>query len=112
LAVVSGRVRILAALVNPAGADHGKETVTLINVGATPILLDGWLLVDKLRNRFQIDGVTLGAGMATTVQLPQGSIQLSNKGGEIKLVDRAGQTVHTVSYSKVQAKREGETIVF
>jgi poly(U)-specific endoribonuclease len=31
---------------------------------------------------------------------------------DIRLIDRAGRTVHAVSYSKTQADREGETIVF
>jgi poly(U)-specific endoribonuclease len=44
--------------------------------------------------------------------LPKNSVQLSNKGGEIRLVNPLNQTVHRVSYSKAQASREGETILF
>jgi hypothetical protein len=110
--VVSGPVRILAAMVNPVGDDPGQETVTLLNAGSVPIALDGWFLVDKMRNRFGIHGVTLAGGAATTVLLPRNSIQLSNKGGEIRLVDRAGQTVHLVTYSRAQAANEGRAIIF
>lgn len=110
--IVGGPVRVLAALVDPVGDDPGKETVTLINTGWTSVSLEGWFLVDKMSNRFGISDVTLGGGMATTVLLPKNSIQLSNKGGEIRLVNRDGHTAHLVTYSKAQAQAEGQTIVF
>lgn len=109
--VVSGPVKIVAALVNPMGADDGQETVTLVNAGIEAIALDGWFLVDKVANRYGIKDVTLAPGMATTIVLPRHSIQLSNKGGEIRLVNRAGSTAHLVTYSKAQADRQGETII-
>ncbi|MFS8120911.1 hypothetical protein QD336_00655 [Rhizobium sp. BR 250] len=110
--ITGGSMRILAALVNPVGEDPGQETVTLINSGAATVSLEGWFLVDKMKNRFAIGSVTLAGGMATTVLLPKGSIQLSNKGGEIRLVNRDGHTEHLVSYSKAQARTEGQTIIF
>lgn len=110
--VVGGSVKIVAALVNPMGADDGKETVTLVNTGVGSVNLDGWFLVDKMSNRFGIKDVTLSPGMATTILLPRHSVQLSNKGGEIRLVNRDGATAHLVTYSKAQADRQGETIVF
>lgn len=110
--VVTGPVRIVAALLNPVGADAGAETVTLVNTGPNTIPLDGWRLVDKERNHHEIKGVSLGGGMGTTVVLPPNTMQLSNKGGQIRLVDRAGHSVHAVSYSKAQASREGETVTF
>lgn len=54
----------------------------------------------------------LGGGVATTIVLPQNTMQLSNKGGEIRLVDRTERTVHLVTYSKSQAERDGETRTF
>jgi hypothetical protein len=65
-----------------------------------------------MSNRFGIKEVTLGPGMATTILLPRHSVQLSNKSGEIRLVDRAGSTTHLVTYSRAQAHRQGETIIF
>jgi poly(U)-specific endoribonuclease len=76
------------------------------------VQLDGWFLVDKMKHRTGIEGVELQPGMASTILLPRNSMQLSNQGGEIRLVDRSGRTVHLVTYSKAQARREGETIVF
>lgn len=110
--LVSGPVKIVAALVNPMGADEGRETVTLVNTGIEAIALDGWFLVDRMSNRFGIKDVTLDPGMATTILLPRRSIQLSNQGSEIRLVDRSGSTAHLVTYSKAQASRQGETIIF
>jgi len=39
-------------------------------------------------------------------------MQLSNKGGEITLLTPSGAVAHRVSYSKAQARREGEMIYF
>jgi hypothetical protein len=36
------RISIIAALVNPAGADAGRETVTLLNLTPGPVDLSGW----------------------------------------------------------------------
>lgn len=110
--VTRGSVKIVAALVNPNGTDEDKETVTLVNTGREAVALDGWFLVDKMKNRFGIDNVQLASGMSTTIVLPRNSVQLSNKGGEIRLVNREGSTAHLVTYSKAQARREGETIIF
>ncbi|MDR6816649.1 hypothetical protein J2X76_001822 [Neorhizobium sp. 2083] len=110
--IIGSPIRILAALVNPAGEDEGKETVTLINTGTARERLEGWLLVDKMGHRYSVNDVTLDPGVATTVLLPRNSIQLSNQGGEIRLVNRDGHTAHLVTYSKAQARDQGRTIVF
>jgi poly(U)-specific endoribonuclease len=109
---VDSPVRIIAALVNPVGDDQGHETVTLVNTGALAQSLEGWFLVDKAGLRFGLSDVTLAPGIAQTVRLPVKSIQLSNKGGEIRLVNRDGHTAHLVHYSKAQAKDQGRTILF
>jgi len=112
LPIIGGPIKIVAALVNPEGIDEGQETVTLVNTGVETVSLDGWFLVDKMKNRFGIKDVNLAPGMASTILLPRNSIQLSNKGGEIRLVNRDGATAHLVTYSKAQAGRQGRTIVF
>jgi hypothetical protein len=112
LSTQSGAVRILAALVNPAGDDPEKETVTLINTGSNPVSLEAWHLRSVSGKRHDLGVVSLDGGMAITVVLPRNSIQLSNKGGEILLVDRDGRLVHRVSYTKAQATEQGRTITF
>lgn len=110
--IVSGQVKIIAALVNPVGDDPGSETITLLNMSSTNIPLTGWRLVDKMNNHFEIADLTLRGGSAATIVLPKNSMQLSNKGGEIRLVDSSNKIVHRVTYSKEQATREGLTITF
>lgn len=110
--VAGGDLRIIAALINPAGHDEGQETVTLINIGTTRQSLEGWFLVDKGGLRFGLSAYVAEPGLATIVRLPQQSIQLSNQGGEIRLVNRDGHTAHLVHYSKAQARDQGRTVLF
>jgi poly(U)-specific endoribonuclease len=109
---VSGRVKIVAAMVNPAGDDPSHETVTLLNMGGTAISVTGWRLVDKNNREFRIGSVTLDGGFAATIRLPRDTAQLSNQGGEIRLINPNNEVVHRVTYSKQQAAREGETLIF
>jgi hypothetical protein len=110
--IVSGRVKIVAAMINPVGDDPDRENVTVINMGGTAISLDGWRLVDKNDRQFAIQGVTLGGGSAATLTLRRETAQLSNQGGEIRLINANNEVIHRVSYSKQQALREGETLIF
>lgn len=111
---VDSPVRIIAALVNPLGDDPGKETVTLINIGSTSVSLEGWFLLDAMNNRYVLSDQAnvIAAGITTTISLPKNSIQLSNKGGEIRLLNRDSQVVHRVSYTKRQAQEQGRTLIF
>jgi poly(U)-specific endoribonuclease len=107
-------VRIIAALVNPLGDDLGKETVTLINTGSASVSLEGWFLLDAMNNRYVLSDQSnvIAAGATAAITLPKNSIQLSNKGGEIRLLNRDGKAVHRVSYTKVQAQEQGRTLIF
>jgi poly(U)-specific endoribonuclease len=113
-ATIDSPIRIIAALVNPLGDDQGKERVTLINTQAINISLEGWILLDAMNNRFVLtdQDMSLDAGATTAITLPKNSIQLSNRGGEIRLLNRDGKVVHSVSYSKAQAQEQGRTLVF
>lgn len=104
----------MAALVNPIGDDLGKETVTLINTSAATQSLEGWFLLDAMNKRFVLSdqAIELVAGAMTTITLPKNSIQLSNRGGEIRLLNRDSQVAHRVSYTKSQAQEQGRTILF
>lgn len=107
-----GKVRIIAALVNPPGEDPSKESVTLINTSPEKIDLTGWALADSLKNKRIIQGITLEPGDSVKVPLTGKDIQLGNKGGIITLLDKDGIKIDGVSYSKDQAAKEGWTIVF
>lgn len=111
---VDSPVRIIAALVNPLGEDPGKEVVTLINTGSASVSLEGWFLLDAMNNRYVLSDQSnvMASGATTSITLPKNSIQLSNKGGEIRLLNRDGKVVHRVSYTKAQAQELGRTIIF
>ncbi len=109
-------IKIIAALVNPAGDDKGLEKVTLFNVTPEPQNIDGWRLFDKNRNSLQLQG-SIAAGETLVVALPGNSprgtsVQLSNKGGKIELVSSEGKVVDSVSYSRDQVRRQGWSTVF
>ena len=109
--MVASKVRIIAALINPEGHDPGRESVTLINTGSEQWSLDGWRLQDKnIRNEI-LSGITLNAGDTVRITLDPSGAQLSNKGGRISLIDEQGRIVHAVTYSKGQARSDGETII-
>ncbi len=110
--VVSSPIRIIASLVNPAGHDPEHETVTLINTASAPVPLAGWKLKDRNKRTSGIDTAEIGAGETLRIKLDGRGVQLSNKGGEIHLLDKEGRTAHKVTYSKGQVKAQGQTILF
>ena len=105
-------MRILAALVNPLGADLGKESVTLINVSPDVVDLNGWALADKQKRKSLLRDIRLKAGSVVTVALSGADAQLSNEGGIITLLDARGIKIHGVSYTKEQAQKQGWTLLF
>ncbi len=109
--VIDGRIRIIAALVNPEGHDPGKESVTLINTGLDQTNMDDWHLEDRNGRKQSLSGMTIGAGETLRIVLDPSGAQLSNKGGRISLIDGSGNAVHMVTYSKGQVKTQGETIL-
>jgi uncharacterized protein YukJ len=107
-----GQVRIVAALVNPAGHDPGRETVTLVNITPEPIDLGGWAIADKNKKRSELAGAVVGAGEALVVTLDGQGAQLSNKGGIITLLDDNALKVDGVAYTRDQVRRQGWSLVF
>ena len=105
-------VVIIAATVNPAGDDPGMERVLLLNTLAIPVNLDGWALADKNKRRQPLDGLQLDPGTVASVTLPGTTIQLSNKGGIVTLLNREGLKVHGVQYTGDDVSEQGRTIVF
>lgn len=110
--VPESTVQILAALVNPLGADPSQESVTLMNVSPTEVNLKNWVLVDKQKHQHRLAEIRLKAGEVVTIPLSGQDVQLSNQGGIITLLNDAGIKIHGVSYTKEQAQKEGWTIVF
>jgi Uncharacterized conserved protein (DUF2278) len=104
-------LRIIGALVNPVGPAPEAETITLLNTSPGDIDLDGWAVLDRLKQRMTLPPQTLPAGTTTRIDV-QPPLQLGNKGGLITLLDPAGLKVDGVAYTQDQAAREGWTITF
>jgi uncharacterized protein YukJ len=110
--VAATGVAIIAALVNPATDDVGHESVTLLNTQPAAVDLTGWQLASSAGRPLTLAGPVIAAGETARIQLTGQDVQLSNKGGTITLLDKAGQKVHGVAYTKEQANASGWTIVF
>ncbi|MBZ0303659.1 MAG: DUF2278 family protein [Anaerolineae bacterium] len=105
-------VRIVAALINPVGDDVGHESVTLLNTSASPINLSGWMLADRNKRKHSLPDLNLLAGDTIRIHLSGSTIQLSNKGGIITLLDPDGLKVHGIAYVDEDVKQQGRTITF
>ena len=103
-------VRIIAALVNPAGPAPETETVTLLNASPKDLDLTGWSIADAQKRRMVLDNASLPAGQTVRIGLAP-PVQLGNSGGLITLLDSAGLKVDGVAYTKAQAA-EGWSVVF
>jgi hypothetical protein len=104
-----GRVRIVAALVNPVQTPE-VEFVTLLNTTASAVDLAGWTLADRDTHAMALDG-TIAAGETLRVKLVP-PVTLPNRGGAVSLLDGAGLKVDGVAYTGAQAGEPGRTIVF
>ncbi len=111
------RVAIVAALVNPVGGENqpgatGRpEMVYLLNRSNQGISLRDWALLNKADDAHVLsDDVWLAPGEVRTVTM--GQTPLSNQGGLISLLDADGNKVDGVSYTREQAKNEGELVLF
>lgn len=100
---VTGAVGIIAALINPPAADPGFETVSLFNFSPTTIVLSGWRIIDRNGKAETLGQLTLPSNQALTLTLSGQGAQLGNNGGSIRLVDAAGATVDSVTYSAADA---------
>lgn len=103
-----GRVLIVAALPDPAGADAGRETVTLINPGATAVDLGGWTLGDAGGGRQPLTG-TVAAGDTVRVSISS-PVRLANAGDTVLLQDHTGRLVDRLVYTRAQV-RSGHTVL-
>ncbi|MEV0995887.1 lamin tail domain-containing protein [Nonomuraea sp. NPDC050202] len=107
--VAAGDVVIVAALPDPAGADRGNETVTLMNLTPGTCDLSGWALTDAGGGRKALTG-TIEGGAALRVKLDS-AVRLGNEGDTIILVDGEGATIDQVMY-KADRVKAGRTICF
>lgn len=103
--------RIIAAIVNPQGADQGLEKVTVLNTSSETLDMAGWQILDRMDNAETISG-TLEPGDAKVFLLSGKGAQLGNNGGTITLLNAQGLKVDGVAYTKEQASVVGRPVVF
>jgi len=116
-------VYIAAAMINPLGDERQNEWISIINLSADDVDLNGWTLSDAKRPPLDLGKVLdankriLHPGEAVRVQ-PVEPLMLSNNGGVILLFEkpRSGETqgrrIDRVHYTPEQTKWEGRPIVF
>jgi len=104
-------VRIVAALINPAGPGDEGEKVLLLNASPDSVDLTGWQIADKAKEKCAVPGGALAAGRTLEVPVVK-PCALSNNGGSITLLDATGTKVSGVSYTQEQARDQGWTVIF
>lgn len=102
--VAEPAVYIERALVNPAGADPGREVVVLGNATTAAVDLTGWSIVDRNDNAEFLGTLHLPGGESLRIVLSGTGAQLGNQGGTIRLCNRSGVQIHAVSYSREDAQ--------
>jgi len=103
-------IRIIAAMINPQGDDPGKEYVILLNKSSKAVNLNGWQIADKQKKKDILNNLTIPAGDALKIRLTGQGAQLSNKGGNITLLNAQGLKVDGVSFTKEDASHEAELV--
>ena len=99
-------VRIVAAMVNPAGPAPEAESVLLLNASPAVVDLTGWRIADRAQQTCPVTGGPLAAGDTRRVALT-GRVALGNGGGTITLLDAGGLKVAGVAYTAADVEREG-----
>ncbi len=106
-----GIIAIVAMLANPAGPEGGNEWVEIENRGDEIINLDGFQLVDH-KNRPEPLGMNIEPRQRLRIMVSRStpnSMQLTNSGGTVSVIDATGGLVTKVSYPQ---SGNGETLFF
>jgi uncharacterized protein YukJ len=104
-------VYIERALINPSGADPGREIVVLASLTTTAQALTNWRLIDKNARVTPINA-TLGPGQSMLITLDGNGVQLGNQGGTLILQDNNNAQVDAVTYTSENASTENRYVRF
>ncbi|MDJ0842568.1 MAG: endonuclease [Acidobacteriota bacterium] len=108
--VITGRVRILSLLPNPAGDERMNESAVIVNETNAPVSMNGWVLHDRAGKTWLLSELgTLEPGSAGIISRNGQPMALNNGGDRVRLIKPGGEVVDTVSYSRA---KEGEKIEF
>jgi uncharacterized protein YukJ len=104
-------VYIERALLNPSGADPGREVVVLSSLATTEQKLANWRLVDK-NGRVTPINVAIGPGQSVLLTLDGNGVQLGNNGGTVTLQDDGNVQVDVVTYTAADASPDDRYVRF
>ena len=94
-------VQIVGLLPNPEEAERINEAVELLNLGADPVSLQGWVLRDLVRNEWLLDGIgTLEGGESKVLSRQSMKMGLNNDGDTVQLIAPNGRIVDTFTYAE------------
>ena len=106
-----GTIAIVAMLANPVGPEEGNEWVEIENRSDEIINLDGFQLVDH-KNRPEPLSMNIEPRQRLRIVVSRStsdSMQLTNSGGNVSVIDTMGGLVTKVTYPK---SRNGEVLFF
>lgn len=106
-----GIIAIISMLANPSGPEEGNEWVEIENRTDEIINLDGFQMVDH-NNRPEPLSMNIEPRQRLSVMVSRStpdSMQLTNSGGTIRIVDASGGLVTKVTYPK---SSNGEVLFF
>ena len=108
---MAGTVYIERALLNPSGADPGREVVVLSSLATAAQKLANWRLVDK-NGRATPVNVTIEPGESVLLTLDGKGVQLGNNGGTVTLQDDDNVQVDVVTYTGADASSDDRYVRF
>jgi uncharacterized protein YukJ len=108
---VAGTVYMAHALINPPGADPGREIVVLASLSTSTQTISNWRLLDK-NGRVTPINATLAAGSFVAITLDGNGVQLGNNGGNLILQDQTNAQVDAVTYTGEDASPENTYVRF
>ena len=104
-------VYIERALINPSGADAGREIIVLASLATIAQSLTNWRLVDK-NSRITPINTTVAAGESLLITLDGTGVQLGNQGGTLSLQDDHNTQMDVVTYTADDASPENRFVRF
>jgi len=107
---IENKLQISALLPDPEGRDAGNEIVTIKNLGANHVSIEGWQLQDLAGHIVTLSG-NINAHSQRDIALPANQLILNNSGDEVFLFNGEGELQSHVTYND-QAVQPGMEISF
>lgn len=94
-------VLISGALPNPEGNERLHEAIELLNLGADPVSLEGWVIKDLANSQWELDSLGELEGGGSKIQTRDTmNMGLNNDGDTVRLIAPDGRVVDTFTYEE------------